>query len=80
MNIGLTGMLIVNGYRPYAYSGRGMMGKQCVAINVESLDEIWRLAIAIGGTLGDEANISAPKTDSMGHGYVVYWPSYIWVD
>jgi len=48
------------------YSGRGMFGKLCVSIYCEvheALDII------------SEVGIKGAKTDSMGLGSVVYWPS-----
>ncbi len=66
------------GHAPRAYSGRGMFGKQCVAITVAD----WALAAM------DLSDSSLPKggktllrdarTDSMGKQTVVYWPDMEW--
>lgn len=61
---------------PYAYSGRGMYNKQCVGINLNSHDELWKLALACGNA--NFNNLPAPKTDSMGYGIVAYWPEIAW--
>lgn len=53
-----------------SYSGRGMYGKSCVGIDVDSYNEMEGV---IEKAL--EHGIKGAKTDSMGKGYIVYWPS-----
>ena len=62
-------------YDPYSYSGRGMYGKTCVAINLDNDAQLWDLAFELGKK---SEYFPAPKTDSMGKGIVVYWPSIQW--
>jgi hypothetical protein len=49
------------------YSGRGMYGKECVAIDTYTPNDLIEKA-AIRGVMG-------ARVDQMGRGYVVYWPS-----
>ena len=49
------------------YSGRGMYGETCAAIYTD--DANWVIEQA------SEAGIKGARTDSMGLGAVVYWPS-----
>jgi len=58
------------GYKPRSYSGRGMMGKHCVAISGD-LDK-YEVGAAVG------SGFSAPQQDAMGMGIVLYWPAYEW--
>jgi len=64
------------GYEPYAYSGRGMYGKKCVAINVERGQSIWEIAIQVFKENEDIAEqVGTPTEDDMGLGAVFYWPN-----
>lgn len=57
-----------------SYSGRGMMGKDCVGIVVDDLhDGLWH----IGGIMRDH-NLPAPIVDNMGLDYILYWPKWEW--
>ena len=49
------------------YLGRGMYGKECVAIDTYTPNDLIEEA-AIHGVMG-------ARVDQMGRGYVVYWPS-----
>lgn len=58
-----------------SYSGRGMFGKQCVSIDLDSAGDLFEL----GNQLGlREIKIDSPSTDSMGHGIVAYWTRIEW--
>lgn len=59
------------GHDPRSYSGRGMGGARCVAVDLDNLRDLWRLAQAI-------PEAPAPETDSMGMGIVAYWPRIAW--
>lgn len=59
-----------------SYSGRGMCGKECLAITCDTVD-----LFTIGFELGKTESYSdglhqppQPKMDSMGLGVVLYWP------
>ncbi len=67
----LISLLRDKGYKPYAYSGRMMFGKKCVAVNLDSYADTWELALAT-------VWMDRPKTDNMGIGIVAYWPECEW--
>ncbi len=54
------------GLEPFSYSGRFMCGKRCVAVSVDYP--------------GYHTLPKGYRTDSLGLGYVVYWPNVEWVD
>ena len=56
---------------PQPYSGRGMYGKQCLAVALDEGQTLWHLAIAIGQQLESPPE---PKTDTLGYGLIAYWP------
>ncbi len=70
------------GYEPRSYSGRGMYGKECLAVSCENpvetvLDVIWaasniqeveRVVTALRGS----------RTDSLGRSEVLYFPNVEW--
>lgn len=49
------------------YSGRGMYGKTCYGITCDNEDECIEAAGAKG--------LRGARTDNMGRGTIVYWPS-----
>lgn len=67
------------GYEPRSYSGRGMYGKECVAISGEDVSA-WDVARALWFNNLDEEDMDVPepRQDQMGLGTVLYWPSYRW--
>lgn len=63
------------GYEPYAYSGRGMYGKRCVAINLSRDQSVWELAASVCQRDDNLVlDVGAPQQDNMGLDIVVYWP------
>ena len=58
-----------DGHDPQRYSGRGMYGKDCVGVVVDSRAEALSLA--------DVLDLK-PTLDSMGRGIVAYWPALPW--
>lgn len=68
------------GYELRSYSGRGMYGKQCVAITTENgmLNTLADMAEECDSA--EEAALLIRKCDhdSMGLGMVLYWPSIKW--
>lgn len=69
------------GYEPYGtYSGRGMYGKECLAVDVSQKDEhalMFEVGKAVGAfnvPLDVQRALRNPKTDSMGLDIVIYWP------
>lgn len=64
-----------------SYSGRGMYGRQCVAISGEYINPfVVALLLAERAPLHgiDVIDIPVPDTDSLGRGIVVYWPQVEW--
>lgn len=71
-------------YTVRSYSGRGMYGKECLAIVGDDLDA-FALGVAVGDWLATHHGIgdySWPRmqSDSMDRGAVYYWPSEEFVD
>lgn len=70
------------GIEVISYSGRGMYGKQCVAVRLESIGQLFQLGyiFAANGTEEERENSlfdggpAQPKIDNLGMGYVAYWP------
>lgn len=67
------------GATPRAYSGRGMYGKQCLALYIDN-DEysvsLWDVALLAADWNMDFAQaLGAPRIDTLGrNGEVLYWP------
>ncbi len=61
---------------PKAYSARGMYGRQCVAVDVEYLGDAFELGFGLGGF--DKGSPGNPSSDTMGKGFVLYWPNMDW--
>lgn len=61
------------------YSGRGMYGKQCVAVSGDFLNP-FRLALMIVAYRHNFPiyDIPVPDVDSCGRGIVIYWPQVEW--
>lgn len=65
-----------------SYSGRGMMGKSCVAISVDGQQDIARLFYWVADQDRDLASAHRFavndlwdfRTDTLGQGMVIYWP------
>lgn len=69
---------------PYAYSGRGMFGKKCLAVDIDTTPVRFfadLLEVLVdGGDEGDQTEslieaMRGAQTDSMGLDTVVYFPS-----
>ncbi len=69
-----------NCYETRSYSGRGMYGKDCLAITVSSPMALWNLALILKEDLMEDEDLdfqepSTPNWDAVGLGYVLYWPN-----
>lgn len=78
------------------YSGRWMYGKQCIAIAFEAIGDLATLGAALAFEAARRAGDSnasdvvdavedmmyalSPSIDSLGLGYVAYWPSIAWTE
>lgn len=70
--MGIKHDLVLAGYEPMVYSGRGMMGRKCLGVAIDNNAALWEL----GQSLADEGCLcDAPRTDSFGQGLVAYWPN-----
>jgi len=71
------------------YSGRGMGGESCLAVQLDSLNDLLILGMAITASVLDRADSSGEASaeidemiikfarsnrDQLGHNVVVYWP------
>jgi hypothetical protein len=81
----LVDILQSAGHEPYAYSGRGMYGKECVGVDLHC--EVLNFAadvieaMAICGEADENGEMVAKalrnaRSDSMGRGTVVYFPRF----
>jgi hypothetical protein len=73
-NIEFKEALEAVGYKPKRYSGRGMYGRECIAINDA---DPWEIATELAQNYPD-ATFPKPSEDSLGRGSVIYWPSMAW--
>jgi hypothetical protein len=74
-----------DGHNLYSYSGRGMYGKQCIAVDIDGgvASFMFKLGLLLGETSPEEVDAFTDLTictDSMGRGSVVYFPSLEWKD
>jgi hypothetical protein len=60
------------------YSGRAMYGDHCIGVDVDSMGEVGVIAVALMDAGVDAESVALfmkrMKWDSMGMGYIVYWP------
>jgi hypothetical protein len=57
-----------------SYSGRGMYGKRCLGIDMDSMADAFRFALMVQDEDLSVA-LSNPCFDSMGLGIIVYFPN-----
>lgn len=85
----LTTVIADAGFEPKSYSGRGMYGKSCVGINVENpIEAIIDIVETAWDSYNDDDDsegfrkflneIKEARTDSLGTGYIMYWPKAEW--
>lgn len=64
---------------PQPYNGRGMYGRECPSVMTEEGQSVLSLLADIITGCEDEQEaaelLRAAKTDGMGRGQVIYWPS-----
>lgn len=66
-----------------SYSGRGMYGRRCFAIqsdDCENMSLLVDIAYSFGEQSEDPTGLHDIRTDSMGLGSVMYWPNVEWQD
>lgn len=71
----IRGLLREYCYRTFSYSGRGMYGRSCLAIKIESLGELFKLGTILYDYKEDLGWIT---TDNLGKDYVAYFPNVNW--
>lgn len=80
------------GYSVRSYSGRGMYGQQCLGIDTEHTD-VMAVSLDLVAEYLNSCNIGTGsiskaqdlcellkgyRSDSMGKGYIIYWPGITW--
>ena len=63
------------------YSGRHMYGAQCLAIEIPSAPDLFRIGAMVGAMeprAWEADELPEPKLDNMGRGMVAYWPEIEW--
>lgn len=86
----LIELLNLAGFEASCYSGRGMLGRQCVSTTAPT-SSLFNLGIRLAQAAvrkercGDDAQMVlddlgelSPRTDSMGHDTVLYFPDVDW--
>lgn len=64
----------------HRYSGRGMLGRSCIGIELATIRDIGRVMFHLGAiNQSDDVNdmtqlIYDYRHDNMGRGYIMYWP------
>lgn len=83
----LQAAILKAGYKPQRYSGRMMNGKDCLATQVASVGDLYKLGILVGGILfhdferGSELpEFELPQIDTYGMQIMAYWPSTPYID
>lgn len=71
--------IVVAGYTPQAYSGRGMYGKECLSARLRSWDSqtdfIIDVALACEADKEILETLRRLRMDELGQGAIVYFPS-----
>lgn len=62
------------------YSGRGMYGKECLAVVYDQPVDLIRFVVAMAERGWGDALTDSVAQDSMGLGAVIYWPNVTVVD
>ena len=68
---------LLEDFNPSSYSGRGMYGRQCLSITTDrdSFSILAKIMRDCEDVEEASALLAKAKTDSMGRGTVIYWPS-----
>lgn len=68
------------GHGPRAHSSRATQGKSWLALDVRDQDDAYSVMITLGAmSYEDDHPITAPLSESYGHGLVLYWPNVSFV-
>lgn len=70
-----------------SYSGRGMFGKECVGISADNVGDTLADLLQAAKDAEDDESVDVVidalrdmRTDNLGRGVVVYFPSFEWKD
>ncbi len=82
----LIELLEAAGHFARSYSGRAMYGARCVAIDLDSAGDLFKLGCDIGFAAAEDGKatteelreLGVPLTDSMGRGIIAYWRYVAW--
>lgn len=74
----LQQFLETNGYETRSYSGRGMMGKECLAVGGLTMFELGYLIGSEEHEFDYDPGYASPKEDSLGQGTIIYFPNISW--
>lgn len=74
------------GFTAFSYSGRGMYGKRCLAINIDRGKNLFELGGQVARRVDELSTdgeidfewMSDARTDSLGKGVVLYFPEIPW--
>jgi len=58
-------------YEPFSYSGRGMLGRECIALEVDELSDAFEVVHELGR---QDIELPITRWDNLGLRYVIYWP------
>ena len=61
------------------YSGRGMLGRECTAIVLETRQEAEAVALQVSRLSGKAGKRIGASIDSLGRSFVVYCPSRVYL-
>ena len=68
------------GFRARSYSGRGMMGRSCVGVCLDS-DGDFASIIRAAGDCDTAADLfERRRTETLGYGVIAYWPDFPWIE
>lgn len=84
----LRNIFVALGLNCFSYSGRGMYGKKCLAVEISSNRNLFELGGLVAREIDDINSdfdgeldfewMSDARTDSLGRGMVLYFPEIAW--
>lgn len=84
MNNIFIDLLKKSGYEPRSYSGRGMYGEECLGVSAYDVESLFQDLLDHAtdaeslAYLRTEKIFGKARSDSLGRGIIVYWPSIKW--
>jgi len=62
---------------PRSYSGRAMYGDRCIGLDITCAGDLFGIGMELGRLV--EGDLPDPIMDSMGRGFIAYWPTLPWL-